>query len=581
MRLSLTAAAALLVGLQPFALRAQARRGSVTKPAPRILDPRAFDASRLILKFTEGSGVRLRDGALRNAGPDALAGVRSALKGARIERLFRESEETLDRQRAQAAAASSATWDPPADLNLYYLVRAENAEAGYEVQARLLRQEVVETCFVDHRPGIDADPDDIPPTTPDFSSRQTYFGPAPNGIDIRRSWSIPGARGEGLQILDIETGLILNHEDVPEAVARNVVGNLFRQTDHGVAVASEMVAERNAYGISGGVYRAKYKFHSHQARFWASSVNTAASNSRPGDIIVLEVQLQHPTTRRPVLMEHRQDVFDAVRNATMRGIHVIAAAGNGGQNLDASVYAGIFDRTTRDSGAIVIGATEGVSLRRAGFSNYGRIVDANGWGRNVATAGYGNLFYPNRDARQKYSASFSGTSSATPIATSAAAAVLSAAKFQLGRTITPRELRALLRAHGTAVPNGSIGVRPDMIKLLRAIGLPRGLTERGTPRIGRSLTLDVSGTNGSFWALWLSPRTASTPTPFGRATIDFGIGLAITGGFFPTSGRAVFSTRVPNDARLAFEELYWQAVRFDPTTRRLDLSSSVASFLEK
>ena len=41
----------------------------------------------------------------------------------------------------------------------------------------------------------------------------------------------------------------------------------------------------NGYGITGGVYRARYKFHSHQSINWASSVNTAAANSQPGDII--------------------------------------------------------------------------------------------------------------------------------------------------------------------------------------------------------------------------------------------------------------------------------------------------------
>lgn len=583
--LSTSVLAGLLAGalsvLSADHLAAQALRGEVVKPEDSRLDARDFDARRLILKFVEGSRVRLRSGALRAADATSVQRVQRLLVGARVERLFHESEAVLDEQRAQAEKVTPSAWDAPADLNLYYLVQTQSEDAGYALQSRLLADPLVETCFVDHRAGIHADPDDIPPTTPDFTGRQTYFGPAPNGIDIRRSWAIPGARGEGLQILDIETGLILNHEDVPEAIARNVVGNLFRQTDHGVAVASEMVAERNAYGITGGVYNASYKFHSHQAQFWAASVNTAATNSKPGDIIVLEVQLAHPVTRRPVLMEHRQDVFDAVRNATMRGIHVIAAAGNGSQNLDASAYAGIFDRTRRDSGSIVVGATEGVSLQRASFSNYGRIVDANGWGRNVATAGYGNIFYPNRDARQKYSGSFSGTSSATPIVTSAAAALLSGAKFQLGRTLTNAELRGLLQAHGTDVPGGSIGKRPDMIKLLAAIGLPRGLRETSIPKLGGTLDLELSGPSGTLWALWLSPRTASVATPFGRATIDFGVGAPITGGVFAASGTSSFRAAVPNVANLAFQELYWQALRFDVVTRKLDLTSSVASFLEK
>lgn len=129
-------------------------------------------------------------------------------------------------------------------------------------------------------------------------------------------------------------------------------------------------------------------------------------------------------------------------------------AGNGSQNLDNPAFNQTFNRVVRDSGSIIVGATEGVTLARASFSNYGTIVDANGWGRNVVTTGYTDLFSGASDPHQKDTAVFSGTSSATPIVTSAAAATISVAKQQLGRTLTIAEVRALLRAHGTAVPGG-------------------------------------------------------------------------------------------------------------------------------
>ncbi len=473
---------------------AQGKRGPVHRPTDFTIHADTQDPTNLVVKFVEGSAVRLRGGVFVG-GPGVHTGAVNALilDATSVERLLLRGEADVDAERAAIIAALGparvAALEPPADLNLYYRVRAADPVAGVALWKALLALPLVETAFLDTPPGYHADPGDIPPTTADFSPQQGYLGAAPNGIDARVARVIPGGRGERLQICDIETGLILDHEDIPQAIAANVIGPNPTPRDHGLAVAGEMLGDKNGYGITGGVYRARYKFHSHQSINWASSVNTAAANSQPGDIIVLEVQLPCPVTNSSVCpMEGRQDVFDAVRNATMAGKHVIAAAGNGTQNLDSASFGGAFDRNVRDSGAIIVGASNGVQLARASFSNYGSIVDANGWGFNVVTTGYTDLFYPNNDVRQKYTATFSGTSSATPIVTSAAAATISAARQQLGRTITIPEVRALLRANGTDIPGGLIGKRPDLAQLFAAIGLPDGLTLRSEANLGQVLT---------------------------------------------------------------------------------------------
>lgn len=276
-------------------------------------------------------------------------------------------------------------------------------------------------------------------------------------------------------------------------------------------------------------------------------------------------------------MESRQDVFDAVRNATLAGKHVIAAAGNGTQNLDNAAFNNAFNRTVRDSGSIIVGATNGVQLARASFSNFGSIVDANGWGFNVVTTGYGDLFFPVGDQRQKYTATFSGTSSATPIVTNAAAATISAAKQQLGRTLTVAEVRALLRAHGTDVPGGSIGKRPNLAALFDALGLRNGLALRSEANVGQTLTLDVSGVAGESFFLFLAGGPGATALPFGRLLLDAATLLPAGGGVLPGS----FAFTVPNDPSLAQAELHWQALRFAAGFARASLTNSIVTHLEQ
>ena len=123
---------------------------------------------------------------------------------------------------------------------------------------------------------------------------------------------------------------------------------------------------------------------------------------------------------------------------------VIEAAGNGGENLDHKYYKRKFDRTKRDSGAIMIGAggppRDGWSDReRLDFSNYGARVDVQGWGRKVATLDYGDLQRCDADdaTDRHYTDEFSGTSSASPIVAGAAVLVQGLAKKR-GKVLTPR-----------------------------------------------------------------------------------------------------------------------------------------------
>jgi subtilisin family serine protease len=203
-------------------------------------------------------------------------------------------------------------------------------------------------------------------------------------------------------------------------------------------------------------------------------------------------------------MEYWQDVFDAIRAATALGIHVVEAAGNGGMNLDAARYDNRFNRSTRDSRAILVGASGG-NLQPTCWTNRGSRVDVHGWGQGVWTTGYGTPTPANRingdDARQWYTNSFSGTSSASPIVTGAVMSLMGIRRAVGIEGMDPVQLRTLLRNTGTAQQNlaaGQIGPLPNLrnaigqLSLEDCIGLnPNNVT---TQRINNSWKV-VEGDN--------------------------------------------------------------------------------------
>src|SRR5690606_8127365 len=122
-----------------------------------------------------------------------------------------------------------------------------------------------------------------------------------------------------------------------------------------------------------------------------------------------------------------QSVFDAIVNATAAGRVVVEAAGNGGVDLDQDSCNGLFDRSNRDSGAIIVGqgwAPGPTDRERRPNSSYGGRVDLQGWGNNVMTTGYGVSYVDPDDPANPdrwYTDAFNGTSSASPMVAGAVA----------------------------------------------------------------------------------------------------------------------------------------------------------------
>jgi subtilisin family serine protease len=117
----------------------------------------------------------------------------------------------------------------------------------------------------------------------------------------------------------------------------------------------------------------------------------------------------------------------------------------------------------------------GVPRSRIWFSNYGRIVNVQGWGWHVTTCGYGDAQGGTSENRW-YTHRFSGTSSASPIVTGAVAVLQGISKARNGAPLTPAQVRRILMRTGTRQVAGPgvplaqrIGPLPDLVRAERRV----------------------------------------------------------------------------------------------------------------
>jgi len=446
--------------------QALAARMPREKPARTRLAP-YDDASRIVLKFAEGSALRdvaAAERALRLAG----------LPPRRLRRLFAPAESELDARRERGQRRSRRVL---ADLNLYYELEVPAALDAAALCDALNALPAVELALPARLPL--PPPVDLPPATPYFVWDQGYRAAAPQGIDADGVASIAGARGAGIALVDVEYQWVLDHEDLELPPAANIdaatLSDPFPEDEgsHGTAALGMLGGRSNSYGVTGlatdsalFVAPANTVQHGYDV---GRAVNLAAALLDPGDVILLEQQTW--VCGGPLgPVEWYPPWFDAIADATAQGIVVVEAGGNGGQDLDDPSCGDWFDRSVRDSGAILVGAGDPSTHARLGFSSYGSRMDVQGWGQWVTTTGYGPLFGP--DVRQRYTSHFSGTSSAAPIVAGAALAVQGARLARGQAPLDPLALRALLVSTGTPQSGaGQIGPLPDLRRAFAALGI--------------------------------------------------------------------------------------------------------------
>jgi len=499
-----------LVVLATLLALASGTAGPPLKGAPA--EAKGGTGDTVVVKFVEGSGVRLRGGELRDAAGQPLADVAVALGGARVFRLFTPSETDLASYKAKGEARSGKKLK---DLNLFYQVEVPQGRNPSALAAALNSLDVVENAYVVPQP-------EPPPVTPDFEPQQGYLdNAASSGIGARIGWLIPGGRGAGVVIADVEYCWNNTHEDLSKASADKIlVGSGESPTcptfsndpdgrQHGTSVIGELIADNNGFGVTGIASDADIRLSPviiNGTNDRPNAILKAALAVGPGNLVLIEQQTQGAhggcdasgqTGCVPV--EYRDGEFAAIQVATAIGVVVVEAAGNGSENLDDAAYAGSnLDRSQNDSGAIIVGAgwppglasgecaeagNACVARSKIGFSTYGSRVDVQGWGTGIVTTGYGDLQGP-ANSNTAYAAGFGGTSGASPIVAGAAAIIQGTRLARGAPPLGPGDMRALLSSTGTPQQD--------------SINFPAASSHIGPlPNIAAALTADVQVTKSS------------------------------------------------------------------------------------
>ncbi|MGN4930551.1 S8 family peptidase [Bacillus cereus group sp. MYBK14-1] len=449
---------------------------------------------QLILKFRNEANLPYQDGIekfIKEEKQDPeLIGILNEYPNVTINRLFSSLNpkeiKNLGREINDSEHISS-------NLLNYYIV--EN-QGDIDVQALLVKFEkssLIETAYLQEEetppqerlPNLSVNPYDEPRLT-----RQGYLEPAPLGINAPYAWSINGGDGKGTTFVDMEYGWLLSHEDLVNQKIELMSGqNKSEHHDHGTSVLGIVSAEDNNIGGIGIAPKAKVKVVS-QIRDngtynTADAILSAVNNMQAGDILLLEAQATYDGygDKNYFPVEVKPDIFDAIRMGTNKGIIIIEAGANGGNDLDQFRDRNgkqVLNRNSpdfKDSGAIMVGAASArVPHKRSYFSNYGSRVDVYGWGNAVDTTDA----KPSEFITNLYTSSFAGTSSASPIIAGAAASIQGIAKNNKGKVYTPSQLRNILSDPSTGTKSNDsisdkIGVLPDLKAILSKLGFSPNL----------------------------------------------------------------------------------------------------------
>lgn len=450
---------------------------------------------QLILKFKNEANLPYQDGIekfIKEEKQDPeLIGILAEYPNVTINRLFNSLNpkeiKNLGKEIKDSDHISS-------NLLNYYIVETQD---DIDVQALLTKIEkssLVETAYLQEEeappaerlPNLSVNPYDEPRLT-----RQGYLEPAPLGINAPYAWSIKGGDGKGTTFVDMEYGWLFNHEDLVNQKIELISGqNKSEHHDHGTSVLGIVSAEDNNIGGIGIAPKAKVKVVS-QIRDngnynTADAILSAVNNMQAGDILLLEAQATYDGygDKNYFPVEVKPDIFDAIRMGTNKGIIIIEAGANGGNDLDQFRDRNgkqVLNRNSpdfKDSGAIMVGAASArVPHKRSYFSNYGSRVDVYGWGNAVDTTDA----KPSEFITNLYTSSFAGTSSASPIIAGAAASIQGIAKNNQGRVYTPRQLRDILSDSSTGTKSNDptsdkIGVLPDLKAILSKLGFSPNLS---------------------------------------------------------------------------------------------------------
>ncbi len=444
--------------------------------------------------------------------------------------------EKLERRLRDAGVTLSPLYTRPrggepqavADLGCYFVVHGGGRVPAPELADHL--RELAPVEFAYPKPPVAL------PSVPaggDLRASQRYLDDPPGGIGARATWERPGGRGAGVRLIDVEGDWRFSHQDLGRRfwlVGGRPQGDVARR-NHGTNVLGMLLGVHDERGVDGICPDTEVRAVSYQPEErWGSAqaIAYAAGGLRPGDILLVEMQRGGPRSDPDsedqngyLPMSYWPDDLTAIQYAVGRGVIVVEAAGNGAQHLDDDLYGGPgpgfrphrpnpFKRDGLDSGSILVGAGAPPGgtrpdRSRLAFSNWGTAVDAQGWGRDVATTGGlgggRDEAHPGEDEDTWYTGGFGGTSSAAPMVAGALACVQGVLRAA-GRTpLTPRQARTALHETGSPqqpAKDGSlerIGNLPDIGQLIdwamEATRPARPTTPRPRRTSGMKVTITI------------------------------------------------------------------------------------------
>ena len=316
--------------------------------------------SDLWVKFRDALKVRASNGGVGSivgANVAAIETVRASF-GLTFAPSIQLPAATLDALEARAAQQSGAMQP---DLAGTMIVTGPVSTLGDAADALLALDEVEWVQFAMRNPELpQAGCLDIAPVTPNYfaDGLQTYHGPDP-GLNMNCAWTY-GGRGQGIRVADCESAYWDQHEDLCGINGPTNSCFLISSADHGTAVLGVMVSQDNAYGCTGLVPNAEGWFFSvldpntcvNTGASRATAIASASASLRPGDVILIEQQVEVGDSLYWGPAELEYPVWLATKQATDCGIVVVAAAGNGAiEDLD------------RDVGTLTLGEVGGTAAR--------------------------------------------------------------------------------------------------------------------------------------------------------------------------------------------------------------------------
>ncbi len=424
--------------------------------------------SRVIVKFKDNSLVPKLDFPASDLFAQVSADAAKLAVNIVLKPHFKASALDRVRQRFQRITDKDPTGEWPR-LEAYREADVRDEKQGHWLARELRTLDNVETAYL--HPGPVVPPmvysDDDP-----LAAYQKYLDPAPWGIDARYAWTVKGGDGKNQRLADIEWGWNLEHEDLVGHDFTNIATGFYKYLAHGTKVLGVIAARDNKTHCVGITPKLKSvvtigQWRSKELEVTDEAILDAILEMDMGDVLLLEAQTEmYGYSNIP--LEAEPAVFDMVWVATYFGIVVVAAAGNGGVDLDQvedDYNAKIFDRNVRDSGAIIVGSAWPYSnpqWKPAG-SCHGSCVDCFAWGEGVVTLSSDYW----GDSVDEWSENFTATSAATAIVAGAALAVQGVVEESHKSRLSPLGMRWYLSNPEYNTPsadyvNDHIGVMPDL-----------------------------------------------------------------------------------------------------------------------